>query len=1021
MHPSRSRSAIAAALSAMGLVLVLGFVAFADAPKAAPSSDHPSPSWIWIGEKPRDGQTVYFRKEFDTPKGLKSAKLVATCDDSMTVYLDGKSLGEADGWASPIARDLTRPLGGRGGKHVLAVRGQNGNSAAGLLVRLVLETGDKQQTVIVTDASWRASEQKSDHWADRTFDDSKWAPAHVVGTLGSPPWTAVNETLLSHAGKLREPTATDPKQLKVAKGFNVELLYTVPKDEQGSWVSMTIDPKGRLIVSDQYGKLYRVTPHPVGAPAAAPKIEPIDVALGEAQGMTWAFDSLYVVVNQGAKYHSGLYRVRDTDGDDKLDRVEKLRGLNGGGEHGPHAVMLSPDGKSLYVVAGNGTQLTTLAGSLVPRIWGEDQILPFMPDGRGFMTGERAPGGCVYRVSPDGKEWTLVSMGYRNSYDMAFNRDGELFTYDSDMEWDMSLPWYRPTRVCDVVSGSDFGYRNGSGKYPVHYIDSLPPTVNVGPGSPTGVAFGYGAKFPGKYQEALYLCDWSYGKLYATHLKPEGASYVGELEEFVTGTPLPLTDMAVNPKDGALYFAIGGRKVQSGLYRVTYTGSESTAPVTVARDAGSDNRALRRQLEAFHGHQDPQAVATAWPHLGHADRFIRYAARVAIEFQDPASWREKALSETKPAASLTALLALSRVSAPDPMHRKPTDPAPDATLRGQILDALSRLKYDELSESQKLELLRVYEVLLNRMGRPDDAAVARITALFDAYYPASSREQNSELSKLLVYLQSPDAAQKTLSLLAQAPTQEEQIDFAASLRMLKAGWTPALRREYFSWFPKAASFKGGPSIEGFLNHIKRDAVANLTPEEKAELKPILEARPQTQAATQAPRPFVKEWKLDELTALADKGLTQRNFDKGRALFAAANCYSCHRYNNEGGAAGPDLSSAAGRFSARDLLESIVEPSKVISDQYGAVDIATADGRVIHGRIMNLGGDSITVNTNMLDPSAQVGVDRKQVEEIKPSKVSMMPAGLLNTLNQEEVLDLLAYLLSRGDRTNKMFK
>src|SRR5262245_33258378 len=65
------------------------------------------------------------------------------------------------------------------------------------------------------------------------------------------------------AGKLREPTATPAESLKVAKDFKVELLYSVPKEKQGSWVNMCVDPKGRLIVSDQYGGLFRVTPPPL--------------------------------------------------------------------------------------------------------------------------------------------------------------------------------------------------------------------------------------------------------------------------------------------------------------------------------------------------------------------------------------------------------------------------------------------------------------------------------------------------------------------------------------------------------------------------------------------------------------------------------------------------------------------------------------------------------------------------------------------------------------------------------------
>src|SRR5439155_546444 len=137
-----------------------------------------------------------------------------------------------------------------------------------------------------------------------------------------------------------------------------------------------------------------------------------------------------------------------------------------------------------------------------------------------------------------GKNWELISIGYRNQYDMSYNRDGELFTFDSDMEWDMNLPWYKATRVCHAVVGSEFGWRSGTSNFPAYYIDNLPPTLDIGPGSPTGTTFGYGAKFPAKYQDAYFICDWSYGKLYAVHLKPSGSTYVGEAEEFMNGSPL---------------------------------------------------------------------------------------------------------------------------------------------------------------------------------------------------------------------------------------------------------------------------------------------------------------------------------------------------------------------------------------------------------------------------------------------------------------------------------------------------
>ena len=206
-----------------------------------------------------------------------------------------------------------------------------------------------------------------------------------------------------------------------------------------------------------------------------------------------------------------------------------------------------------------------------------------MPDGKGRVRLE-------YNIPARGL------IGFRNQFDLAFDQNGELHTYDSDMEWDQGTPWYVPTRINHVVSGGEYGWRNGAGKYPEFYPDNLPATLNIGPGSPTGVAFGYGAKFPAKYQEALYILDWSWGKLYAVHLKPEGSSYTATREEFLSGAPLPLTDAVIHPQDGAMYFAIGGRKVQSGLYRVTYTGKESTAPAKIPANPAAAFKLIRITL-----------------------------------------------------------------------------------------------------------------------------------------------------------------------------------------------------------------------------------------------------------------------------------------------------------------------------------------------------------------------------------------------------------------------------------------
>lgn len=806
--------------------------------------------------------------------------------------------------------------------------------------------------------------------------------------------------------------------LKVAKDFKIELLYTVPKEIQGSWVAMCLDPKGRLIVCDQNGSLHRVTLPTASGEAV--KTEKVDLDVGFAHGLLYAFDSLYVAVNEGSRPH-GVYRVRDTDGDDQFDRVELLREVRAGGEHGLHSLVLSPDGQSIYVVIGNQSSLTEMDSSRVPYNWGEDDLLPRLPTG--FMDNSYAPQGYISRMDPDGKKWELIAMGLRNEFDIAFNKSGEMFTYDADMEWDIGDPWYRPTRVNHVISGAEFGFRNGNQKWPDYYLDSFGAVVNIGPGSPTGIAFGYGAKFPAKYQDALFLADWSFGKVRAVHLTPSGASYTGEAEEFIGGQPFPVTDFIINPRDGSMLLAVGGRGAQSALYRVTYTGRESTAPSRTDEPLQA-RRDLRHKLEAFHGRTDSAAVETVWPYLADPDRAIRYAARIALEWQDVSQWRDRALAEQDPRKAIAAIVALARLSGKDSIHRGDNDPAPDPALRARMLAALGRIHWESLSDGDRIDLLRAYSLVFIRLGKPDEAARTQLIARFDPLFPARRPELDALLARLLIYLEAPNAATKVVAALRAALTQEEQIDYAVALRSLKTGWTQAAREDYFRWFITAENYRGGNTLASSLRRAKADAVALLSDDERASLQPILEARAERKSPrdTLAARAHVKDWKLAELVPVVENGLKGgRNFERGRQLYGAVGCAACHRFVNDGGSVGPELTGVAGRFSVPDLLESIVEPSKVISDQYGAINIRKKDGDIVSGRIANLSGSGINVVEDMFDPGHMTNVRRADIESMEPSTVSMMPEGLLNSLKEDEIEDLVAYLLSRGDAEQAMFR
>jgi putative heme-binding domain-containing protein len=846
---------------------------------------------------------------------------------------------------------------------------------------------------------------------------------------------ATGAPALAQKNKKSSPEGTGAPQsvkagaaLKLLPGFQAELLYTVPFETQGSWVNLALDGKGRILASDQYGGLFRFAAPAPGQPLDAAAVQPVPAPIRGINGLLWVGDSLYASVNDyEQKITNGLYRVTDSDGDDQLDKVELLRAIESRNDHGVHALLLAPDKQSIFYITGNGAKPTEVATWLAPKTFGEDHLLPRMPDGRGFMRDVMGPGGIIYRVSMDGKKFDAWSIGFRNIFDGGFHRDGELFTYDADMEYDFNTSWYRPTRICHVTSGSEWGWRNGAGKWPVFYPDTLPPAVDIGPGSPTGVVFGYGAKFPAKYQDAMFIQDWSRGKIHAVHLTPSGSSYTATREEFLSGAPLAVADIIVHPADGALYFCVGGRKVQSALYRVTYQGSASTAPIDMKPNtAGTAERALRRELEAFHGRQDAAAIEKAWPHLRSDDRFLRTAARLAIQHQPAAQWTDRALAEPDAMARLEALLALAQATGVCPLHG---GPSADKAMQQRILDSLASMDWRALTDVQRITLVRVAQIVFNRFGQPEPAITQRWVARLDPHFPAPSRELNWLLCETLVYLQAPSMAAKGTALLTSVPTQEEQIEYARSLRMLKVGWTKETRTAYFEWLLRAAgSYRGGASFAKFVENIRRDAEATITPEEKTALAELLARKPEVKqpladlASFFASRGAAKNWTLEELAPVAEQGMKGRNFANGRKVFTAVGCFSCHRFGNEGGMQGPDLTGAGGRYSPRDLLDSIINPSKEINEQFTPTVITLKDGRTLTGTVVNIsGGGDVRINTDPNDPSQSESAPQAQIVSSELSKVSLMPPGLLNMLKEDEILDLLAYTLSGGDPKHAFFK
>ena len=810
---------------------------------------------------------------------------------------------------------------------------------------------------------------------------------------------------------------TPPEQFKVPAGFEVDLIHQVDSANEGSWVSLTVDPKGRLIACDQNGGLFRID---VSTEPA--RVEKLDIEFTGAQGLLCAFGSLYANVNS-RQFPSGLWRLTDTDGDDQYDQKEHIVPLNGGSEHGPHGLVLTPDGKRIGMVAGNNTSLPEeLADSRVPRNWEEDHLLGRMPDARGHNADRMAPGGFIMSLDPDGSNRELIATGFRNPYDIALNHDGELFTYDADMEWDVGTPWYRPTRVNHVISGAEFGWRNGTGKWPAYYPDSFGAAVDIGPGSPTGICFGYNAQFPERYREALFIADWSYGNIYAVHLTEDGASYAGDYETFATAAPLPVTDMVIH--NGAMFLTIGGRETQSGLYRISYTGAPDGEAAQADADANAVSledaklqaqslRVLRSQIERLHVADADlpvsadAATAMALEFLSHEDRSIRFASRIALEHRDVEAWKSKALASPSARARLLGVIALARCG--------------EAEDQAAALESLLELDFDALDTDGKIAFLRAAGLVAMRLGELSDEQRAALTEAIGGAFPSEVDSLDRELAIMLVYLQAPGSTKAVLEKLTNSPSQESQIHYALTLRAATEGWDNEMRARYLGWFHEMTTARGGMSFGGFVNNIKQVFVDRLTDSQREQLAAAI--NPPVSADDAGPseaRPFVKNWTVEELDAIVSDSSREPDFERGKSLFGAAQCFKCHRMGLQGGILGPDLTSAGGKFNAHDMLVSIVEPSKVISDQYGATQFLTEDGEVVTGRVINMHGKNLSVLTNMLDPSSLTNVERDNIAETSAAKVSMMPTGLLDTLTANEIADLVAYLRSGGNPESAIY-
>jgi putative heme-binding domain-containing protein len=560
--------------------------------------------WIWASEQSPDdvppGTECYFRKTFNL-RAPEAGQIAIAADDAYDLYINGRRIGQGTASRKLVEIDISRQLGR--GQNVIAVRVTNrGGQTAALVARVTIKEQDAGWQAYSTDASWKASLAALPLWNTALYNDRGWEAAKPFGPL----------TVAAPAGDpAAEPTTetAPPAEESVAKGsrFTIDEQFQVQQvlsgEESGSLTTMTFNEFGHILAAKEGGGLLLI--YDGNNDKIPEKVRTYCDKVSNIQGILALNGEVFVTADgpDGA----GLYRLSDKDRDGVLEHVRTLIRFECEVlEHGAHGIVLGPDGL-LYLILGNHAKIVGNYDDGSPHrdFYEGDLLQPRYEDPGGHAVGIKAPGGIVIRTDTEGSGVQLVAGGLRNPYDLAFNREGDLFIHDADMESDEGMTWYRPTRLCHIIPGGEYGWRSGWAKWPDYFVDSLPPVLETGRGSPAGMVVYNHLMFPARYHGTVFTADWAQGRILAVKTKRSGATYTASSEVFLEGNPLNVTDLEVGP-DGWLYFTTGGRGTGGGIYRVVWRGQ---VPAEVADIGTGLTAAIRQpQTQASYSRQNVAAI-----------------------------------------------------------------------------------------------------------------------------------------------------------------------------------------------------------------------------------------------------------------------------------------------------------------------------------------------------------------------------------------------------------------------------
>ena len=473
----------------------------------------------WINTSPPGPQPVDLVRSCSATATVQQATLKFAADFCFaTVAINETEVLEVAPFVQLQTLDVTNAV--QRGENRLRVRVREGSKLSGIALSLEIRYVDGTSAMVVSDGAW--SLQRVDPTvgpnppalqAEKLLIEDRGEVAPELWGIGRRDISlSAFENYEQWQQSKGEVADKNRPKFWLAPGFEITEVRVAQPDE-GSWIAMAFDDRGRLTVSREDVGLLRMTLAEDQKSVA--KVEHIDVKLEECRGLAYDGQTLYANANNS----KAMFRLK-IDDDGKPQNLEKLREFPGGVGHGRNDIALQKHpttGKmSVYSIHGDSVDVPTSDIEDHTSPIRESKLLPPKKEG------------TLIRIDPESKQTELLHAGLRNPYGVARDRLHELFTFDADNEHDMGTPWYRPNRILHLIKGGDSGYREVTGKLPPRFHDQpdhAPPLFDIGRASPTAVMFGYRLKFPLSYQSSMFALDWTYGRVLAVHLFPRGESY----------------------------------------------------------------------------------------------------------------------------------------------------------------------------------------------------------------------------------------------------------------------------------------------------------------------------------------------------------------------------------------------------------------------------------------------------------------------------------------------------------------